>query len=571
MTSMVETLDEISPPATRHRGIQTFARLWAAVVGLACAVIQLCYLHPGGFFLDDFRNLGQARSWGFIHLLGTPIGGEHFQPGGRLAGWLVGVPFNESYFSAILLLSVAVGGATYCLARLLAELFGPTRFHLLLAFLFGSSWIYISTDQWFAGADPTFSLFFTLAACLWYVRWYHSGRSWHYAISLASAAAAVVFWEQALAIPGWFFLLWLFFFRGQVRRTLMSLIPFVGISVAFTAYVQSQPWHQPLTLPTIGQFIGMTAAMLFHGLFPTIIGAGWGLTNQGWELVSVVLAPLLLAAGAAYLIAIRRFRFRAVGFFVGGTLVVASTIAVTRVNIIGASAGTTSRYITVMPFVLAVTCAGAISRERARRATRPRPVITPLALVVVVVLIPLYLLNVTATYHRVWFGQRAGQGAMAIAGQIGHQIDHTHVSPTSWVDTPMPYPVWYPGAGSAFGMISSYWSTAIEAVGKGDKLVGVDPEGVARNVRFRLSDAPAATSGFYVRLRVAAGEPGSLSVTATSSTGSVVTTLWVNREATTFVLPTGATRRADAHVMVTSPRRVSQAPGILVFGAPTVP
>ncbi len=383
-----------------------------------------------------------------------------------------------------------------------------------------------------------------------------------YAVSLAAAATAVLFWEQALAIPAWLLLLWLFFLKSSLRRTLLSILPFVGITAAFTAYVQSQPWHQPLAIPTVSLFITMTTAMLFRGSFPTIIGTGSG-TDHGWELVSMALAPLILFAGVVVLWIVGRLRIRAIGFFVCGTLIVAATIAATRVTVIGDTAGTTSRYITLMPFVLAVTCAGAIGAGSPHR--RRAPAFVPV--LGLAALLALYFVNLTATYHRLNSGQEWGHEATAMAGKIGRQIDGAHAAPTSWVDSTMQWPIWFPWPSTGFGITSGYWSTDINALGQGTDLVGFDSQGVVRHARFQEIPASSAASGFYVRLTVTPGKPGTIAVTASAPTGPIVTDLVVGPNRTSFVLPTGTSQRAGVHISLVGTRQIDEQIGVVSFGS----
>jgi hypothetical protein len=69
--------------------------------------------------------------------------------------------------------------STYCLIRLIDELFGTHPLHVALGFLFGTSWTILATDQWFAADGATVSVAFSTAACLAYVKWLHNAAHDH--------------------------------------------------------------------------------------------------------------------------------------------------------------------------------------------------------------------------------------------------------------------------------------------------------------------------------------------------------------------------------------------------------
>src|SRR4051794_18549542 len=80
--------------ASRH-----YAKLRGATIAVA-ATVQWLLVRQGGFFLDDFRNLADARRLGLsVTLLKEPLF-EHFAPGHRLMDWLAVEPLARSFGAA---------------------------------------------------------------------------------------------------------------------------------------------------------------------------------------------------------------------------------------------------------------------------------------------------------------------------------------------------------------------------------------------------------------------------------------------------------------------------------------
>src|ERR1700737_2961008 len=104
-------------PARRHHGLIAFA-------ALAVASLEYGLLERGGFWLDDFVNLAEARRLGLSGALLVEPVYQHFAPGHRLLDWLVAVPFRESYRAAVLILVLCIVGTVVTFALLLDACFG---------------------------------------------------------------------------------------------------------------------------------------------------------------------------------------------------------------------------------------------------------------------------------------------------------------------------------------------------------------------------------------------------------------------------------------------------------------
>jgi hypothetical protein len=323
-----------------------------ALVATFAFLVQFLYTRLGGFYLDDFRDLGQAKAGLSLHLLMTPIGITRIQPGGRFIEWLVAVPFRDNYQAACAMTALFVGAGTYWLIRLLDRLFGKRHLHLALGLLFGTSWIFISTDQWFAAAGATISVMLTVAGCHAYFTWLRGASVKWYSLGLLASTAGVLFWEQVLVLPAWLLLMWLVFAPGverPVHQVIASISAFAATPLMLVVYVQSQAWHQRLVVPALGTYLRLMVVMIFHGLLPTLVGGGLpnGTPNaRGW--VSIVLPCVVLFLVCLWSAMSREHKpvLLSAGFFIAGAILASVLIAGARVDMIGVQAsGNTPRYL----------------------------------------------------------------------------------------------------------------------------------------------------------------------------------------------------------------------------------
>jgi hypothetical protein len=491
--------------------IDVRTRLLPGTVAVAGALIQLSYTRLGGFFLDDMRNLGQAKSGLSLHLLIAPIMGIHFQPGGRFIQWLVAEPFRTDYLAAETLLAISSGVGAYLLIRLLDTLFTTRALHLVLGFLFTTSWLALSTDQWFSGADTVPAATFAIGTCLGFCIWLQGGGAIPYITALLSAAAAVLCWEQALAIPGWLLLIWLCFGRDtkqSPREVVLALVPFAGVSLAYLAYVQTQSWHQALIVPPLGEWSLWFKIPVFHGLAPTLIGSGTASTSRSTSVVAVSIA--IVVAGV-WLIARRRFRWSSLVFFVFGTILVVVPIATGRGYLGALVAGVMVRYLVFLLFVLVIAVAGAAKvRPVSLHGRRPMRFVLG-ASVLTIVLTALYLVNLHATFRAVWFNERSGRAAAGYSENVGAGLSALAVDQrASVVDSAVPFPVWYT-TNDGLNELSSllpFWSSKVRAVGEGPQLTALDPNGALRWATFHAG----GTGSQEVRVTVSATAPSTMTV-----------------------------------------------------------
>jgi hypothetical protein len=543
------------------------ALTWTLVIA-GCA-IQFDFTRLGGFWLDDYHNLGQARAAGLtFQMLAEPIMGLHFQPTSRLLEWISVGPFHENYVASEALLAVITGLGAYLLVRLLDALFGERDLHLVIGFLFATSWLLMSTNQWYSAGVAVASTVFSIGACLGFALWVQRGGSRPYALALVSAAVAVMAWEQALAIPGWLFLIWFCFQRraGDRRpgQVLLGLVPFFGVSFAYLAYVQTQPWHTALALPPLTQWLALGAVVTFHALLPTLIGSGLS-DPDIWEWPAILLPVVVLALGAAWLVAHHRFRASSLLFFLAALLLVIAPVATARDYIGAAAAGNTGRYLDFGVFVLLLAIAGAVRESPTEGERRHWPVaFAP----VVAGLGILYLANLAVSFTANPFEETTEQAASGYTTQMAAGL--AALSPSqqeSVVDAVLPFPVWYQtnNGQSELSWLLPFWSSTLHTFGEGPQLTIPGPSGALQYASFQ----PGGSGPQYVSLTVAATRHAVLTVDIRAGDASQPEVPWVIAVDTgthSFTVPAWSNRVLSVTAGGAGLRVVAEQIGTLTLG-----
>jgi hypothetical protein len=566
------TTTEVRIPAETviWKRIDARIHLFPSLIAVAGALVQLAYTRLGGFYFDDIRNLGQAKTGLSLDLLTEPIMGIHFQPGGRFIQWLVAEPFHTDYLAAETLLAIFTAVGTYLLVRLLDILFSPRALHLVIGFLFATSWLLLSTDQWFSGADTVPAATLAIGACLGFCSWLREGRLTPYVAALLSAAGAVLFWEQALAIPAWLLLIWLCFVRDtkrSVRQVVLALVPFAGISLAYLVYVQAQPWHQTLVIPPVSEWRAWFEYPVFHAVMPTLAGSATSSTSRS---ASGLAATTVLVVMAAWFIARRQFRWSSLVFFVLGTVLVVFPVATARGLLGPQVAGTTVRYLVFLLFVLAIAVAGAVHSQPAD-PHRPRSMrLAWVGGVLAVALGALYLMNLHATSQANWFNERSGRAAAAYSAQVGAGLSALgRDQQASVVDSVLPSPVWYvtnDGLNELSNLLP-FWSSKVRAVGEGPNLTALDPNGTLRWATFHQG----GTGSLDVRATVSTTEPTTMAVRITAASPIEPEVPWhikIGPGTHSFTLPAWST--SIQSVAIHGVRALSIETGTLSLGSAVV-
>jgi hypothetical protein len=566
----------------RHGSLAAVARRGpAAVVAVLSALIELHILDKGGFFLDDFRNIGAARAGLSLRLLFTPIGGYRLQPVNRFLEWLTATPLHTSYAVAVVVYVVIHGFGTYWLIRLLDAVWGPRRFHLLVGFLFGTSLVLIAASQWVAtAATSTVAVDFAAGACLGFAYWLSTGRWWTYALGLVATALAVCSWETALVVPATITIIWACFARGwqPVRRALLAQVPFYVVALAFLVYVELQPWHQALILPTVGAWLALLLEMVGRELPSSLVGTGApGGALGSFQLFSVVVPLVVLGAAAGWLVRRRRFEWLAPVVFVVTTVLVSTPIATTRDYLGGGVAATTPRYVTFLPLLFAISVAGAVRprpNEREGRADHPPPWHTIAVTVAALAFCGAYLFNlVHSSFNANEFGIQSGRAGMAEADRVGAGVAALgRAGERSLIDSTVPYPIYYPmndGSSELGDGLLPYWSTTARTFGEG-RIAGVDlTTGVVRWASFH--DDAGGTQLKYVRVVVRASAATTMVVRIAASQPTQPEVPWrISMPAGAHSVTLAAWATAVRSVSVRGPHLsvLSVRPGTVTLGAP---
>jgi hypothetical protein len=493
--------------AGRHRGL-------IALAAVAVGILQFALIDRGGFWLDDFVNLAEARHLGLsLTLLVEPVY-QHFAPGHRVLDWLVAVPFGESYTAAVLIMALFIAGAVVALALLLDECFGRRNVHVVLAAAAGSSWTLTDTSGWWAAAAHALpSIFFTQLALLFYVRWYRARRRADYMLALVVFVTALMFWELSLLFLIEAALLAALLLGphdtfAAVARSLLRALPglacFIVVGLVYVIYVSAQPWHQPFELPTGAALRQFTQILVLRGWLPPLVGTGTGFGPvTSFERAMQVLAGAGVLAGLAVAVVTRRAIVRACVFFAGTVLVVWFAVGGYRLNSGGVWVGDTSRLIAPLPFLFWFAVGFALQpaagrawpllrrlgeRSRSgidlRRGTRWATLAGPM--VVLTLAVP-YALNLKHTDDVRWFGRLEGKAGSAKAAVIaqGVRIARQRGMLNSFVESPVPEPVAFPGRwDDTLWRMGAYFDRGIHAVGEGPLLLTIDPTGVVRENTF---------------------------------------------------------------------------------------
>ena len=358
---------------------------------------------------------------------------------------------------------------------------------------------------------------------------------------------AVLFWEQALALPALLALVWLCFARDSGRpapRVVKALVPFAVVSTVFTGYVQAQPWHQKLVIPPLHEFVDLLVQMVFRGFAPTLVGTALPSTGPSpWEWTSMIVVTIGLVGGGAWLAVHHRFRWSGPMFFVVCTVLVSVPVAASRSSLAPAFSGDTPRYITFLPLIAALAVAGA-AVARHRRGKWPRWLIG-----LWVIPLALFLVNLNMSFNDNPFGQAMGDAAAVESGHIGAGLRALGpAGQRSLIDSALEWPLWYPahdGSGE-LSTLMPYWSASAEPVGEG-RIAGLDGTGTVRWATFH----PSTPGLQYVRVTVIALKPTTMTVRISASHPSQPETPWrlaVTPGRHTFTLPAWSDNVASVSV-----------------------
>jgi hypothetical protein len=331
---------------------------WLSSAVAASLIVQLAFVRTSWFYLDDIRNLAQARqrglTWGFLT---SPIG-EHLTPGHRFLDWVAAVPLGRNWTGAVILV-LGFSAVMLCyLAGALSLLFGAHPRNAIPILLAGTAWPFPGTGQWFAGAALAIPVAAAIAGAIYHhLRWRVHGRRRDFAAALGWTVAGLLFSQQAILIAPLVFICALAlpatqFGRRAVIEELVAVLPLIAPALALQLYVDAQPWSTSVVVPSITQAVDLVRAIVVRALLPALAGIGMdgAPPDPVRETAMRALATAGLAVALLLAVWLRRRWLAALVLAGAGAILTAVPIALARLGVGVSMSGSEPRY--VLPAVL---------------------------------------------------------------------------------------------------------------------------------------------------------------------------------------------------------------------------
>ncbi|MFL5831861.1 MAG: hypothetical protein ACJ76X_18235 [Solirubrobacteraceae bacterium] len=481
-------------------------------------IVQLGFIRASWFYLDDIRNLAEARqrglTWGFLT---TPIG-EHLAPGHRLLDWLVAVPFGRHWAFAVLVLIVFSAVFLSYLAGTLTVLFGSHKSHAIPVLLAGTAWPLLGTGQWFAGAGHAIPVAASISGALYhYLRARSTGERHHYVATGVWTLVGLLFSLQAVLIAPILFVCALVA-RGErpnlriVMREGMLVVPLLLPAIALDLYERAHPWATHVSLPSLGNAVDLVRVVIVRALLPALAGIGMdgAPPDPSPEKVMRLLALIVLAGAFAAAIWLRRRWLAAAVLAACAAVLTSIPIALARLGVGIALSGSEPRYL--LPGVLLGALAiGALLAAQPGRAPRTLPSFAIAAAgLFAIAWVALYCVNLSYTYRTRRVALDFGQASERLAHRLERGLRQTVAlrQQNLLVDGPLPFPLFYLGPGtnlrSAYGRFFIGTGLAAPGVPTAGELLTIGSNGAIETVRFRPT-APAAQCRLGQTCRISAG------------------------------------------------------------------
>lgn len=503
----------------RRRELVDAAAL-AGVVALPAALIW--YFAAQSFFSqDDFFHMSGADHFGLtLQFLTEETTGGHFSPGHRLGHWVLQTVAPASWSFSLLMIVAFHSGSVVLMQRIMARLFGAPWWSYAVTLWFGLSVVYMKTLGWFAASmlviPPTF---FGLAAIHAWIVWRQTGRRRWLWWSAAAVGLGLLFYIKVLLVPLYIAMLRLVLARELLspRRALRILIEdrvawlayAVPVGLYLLAYLGGG-YLDPASEPKLSDLDDYMREAWLRGFVPTLLGLRY--PADGDEHVGIVLIGQ--AAVLAFVVwTARRSRLaRRACLFFAAAFTLNAVLVLPRVAEWGFGIGLEMRYFTeaayLFPIAAAIALAvpvGMLPRDAA--GARPSPMARPgrTALGVTVVLLVIYLVNVTSTYSeliRDFFGpdvrtwaERLDRDLDRLAAAAVEPVLVDGTAPQSvvegWLVPPGVVPAWKQPSNRLSDIIPVLHPD-VQFNRRAERMYAVTAEGSLREVRL----APAFTSTF---------------------------------------------------------------------------
>ena len=386
---------------------------------LAQVTLLSILTHRSWFYVDDFLFLAQGREKRFsISFLRLPLF-EHFSPLHRIFDYVLVRSVGLDWSAAHLVLLSLAAACIVAFALVVRSLFASPTLALGLTGAYGASLVFVRNIAWWTGGIHLFLLtVFSLLTILGYVRWHDSGSGRWMVFSLAAYSLALLSHEQAMLVPVYLLLLQVLVLSDAGFRKVVADWRVWGaygvltiLSLAnFLAY-----YYHPHTTPSPSSVVRFLGVSLFQGFLPTMLA----IRIPEAPLVSIpvsVAAGILATAGLVALSLRRSVRaWRAWAFFAASFVVAVLPLGLGRIAIDGVLVGRELHYLTAAAFLglIAVGAAfdarlaprrppGALAEARARRRSRPSPVVGALVPVLAALYLVLYLRDGSRLQHSLW-------------------------------------------------------------------------------------------------------------------------------------------------------------------------
>ncbi len=208
----------------------------------------------------------------------------HYAPGLRFGYWALEHTAPLSWGAGLAGLLTFFLGSIVLLHRICTRLFGDRRSNLLLAGLFGTSILLVTSFLWFAdGLHKLPSTFFSLLAIDAYLTYRLKGSKAALALCVAAVSVGSLFYVKALLVPLYLVMIRVLFLEPRPRRALRIVWAERWTWLAFLPTIAVYLWNYQIgysharapapSLHLLGQYLWVA---WFKGVTPALAGVEIG-------------------------------------------------------------------------------------------------------------------------------------------------------------------------------------------------------------------------------------------------------------------------------------------------------
>lgn len=357
---------------SRLRRLSDWALLPGVVLGIVVYVFSV--VSSGFFYVDDFMFFRIALDRGISSEIFTTGIYQHFGPGRMATDFFMVkyVPLNYDVALAIELFFF--GAVLVTLYWICTELFGKTRWNILLVAMFGTSLSLLAAVQWWSQAIHLLPcLLATSVSILCLLRYVKSRRVPTLVLAVMAYCFGLLFFEKALFTPIYFALILVLFLNDRVSvRTIGQIlwrerwiwVVFAIPTVLYLVNYVGNDFAGETDSAGVVQLSHYFRVVWLRGFSPMVIGRIIPPETTFWDEVTVVVAQVIIF-GAVVVSLIRKksawraWAFLAIVFFLNVLL-----IGMSRVQMFGVGIGYDLRYLPEVAFMFVLTMGFAFSPAR---------------------------------------------------------------------------------------------------------------------------------------------------------------------------------------------------------------